>query len=202
MEDKMAEDNVWKNLGDNIVGAAPALGALLAPATGGVSAMIGTGVGILGRIFGLGDKPDPDTLKNAIATDPQAALKLSLADKEWQLEMYRAETDRLTVEIDNIKSARSRQTESEKATGKRDYNLYAFAWLNTLGFYAVVGFFVYMLKACIAIQIPQALNDVLFLLIGCLTTNYTNVNGYFFGSSSGSDLKTQLLSVIKRDSGK
>jgi len=195
----MAEENVWKNLGDNIVGAAPALGALLAPVTGGVSAMVGSGVAILGKLFGLGDRPDPDALKNAIATDPQAALKLSLADKEWQLEMYRAETDRLTVEIDNIKSARIRQTDSEEATGKRDYNLYAFAWLNTLGFYAVVGFFVYMLKASVAIQIPQALNDVLFLLIGCLTTNYTNVNGYFFGSSSGSDLKTQLLSVIKRD---
>ena len=101
--------NIWQELGSNIVSSAPALGALLAPATGGISALIGSGVGILGRIFGLGENPDPDALKNAIATDPQAALKLSLADKEWQLQMYQAQTDRLKVELDDVKSARERE---------------------------------------------------------------------------------------------
>ena len=88
--------NIWQELGSNIVSSAPALGALLAPATGGISALIGSGVGILGRIFGLGENPDPDALKNNIATDPQAALSCPVG-KEWQLQMYQAQTEQTKV---------------------------------------------------------------------------------------------------------
>lgn len=116
----MAEENTWKDVGDSIVSAAPALGALLSPVTGGVSALIGSGIGVLGKIFGLGDKPNPDALKQAIATDPQAALKLALADKDWQLQMYRAESDRLMIELADVKSAREREVavKDNRNTGK------------------------------------------------------------------------------------
>jgi hypothetical protein len=175
----MAEDNIWKEIGDNIVSTAPALGALLAPVTGGVSAMIGTGVGILGKIFGLGDKPDPDALRNAIATDPQAALKLSLADKEWQLEMYRAETDRMRVQLEDLKSARERESSVKDNT-------------NKILAYSIVGAFIALVGGTLLgyAKVDSALAGT---LVGYLSAKCEQILAYYFGSSRGSAEKTVLL---------
>lgn len=175
----MAE-NVWKELGENIVNYAPALGAALSPVTGGVSAIVGTGIGVLGKIFGLGDKPNPDALKQAIATDPQSALKLALADREFRLAQYQAETERLKVEIDDIKSARQRE-----ATVKDS--------VNSILAYSIVGAFIALVGATLLgyARVESALAGT---LVGYLSAKAEQVLAYYFGSSRGSDKKTELLS--------
>ena len=175
----MAEDNVWKDIGEKIVNYAPALGAALAPATGGVSTIIGTGIAVLGKIFGLGDTPAPDALKQAIATDPQAALKLALADREFQLAEYRAETDRLKVLLDDVNSARER----EKAV-KDNVN-------RNLAF-IVVGAFIALVGATLLgyAKVESALAGT---LVGYLSAKCEQVLAYYFGSSKGSAEKTNLL---------
>ena len=171
--------NIWQELGSNIVSSAPALGALLAPATGGISALIGSGVGILGRIFGLGENPDPDALKNAIATDPQAALKLSLADKEWQLQMYQAQTDRLKVELDDVKSAREREVRVKDN-------------VNRILAYSVVGAFIAMVGATL-LGYAKVDSVLAGTLVGYLSAKCEQVLAYYFGSSRGSQEKTAML---------
>ena len=178
----MADD--WlskvKDIGGSIATYAPALGAALAPVTGGMSAVIGSGIGILGKVFGLGDKPDPDALKNAIATDPQAALKLALADKEWQLQMYQAETDRLKVQIDDIKSAREREVAVKDFT-------------NRILAYSVVGAFLAMVGGTL-LGYAKVDSVLAGTLVGYLSAKCEQILAYYFGSSKGSQEKTLLLS--------
>lgn len=175
----VTEDNVWKDLGAEIVNYAPALGAALSPATGGVSAIIGTGVALLGKIFGLGDSPTPDALKRAIATDPQAALKLALADREFQLAEYRAETDRLKVLLDDTNSARER----EKSVKDN---------VNRVLAYTIVGAFIALVGATLLgyAKVESALAGT---LVGYLSAKAEQVLAYYFGSSKGSAEKTNLL---------
>jgi hypothetical protein len=191
----MAEENVWKEIGDNIVQYAPTLGAALAPVTGGVSAIIGTGVAALGKIFGLGSNPDPDALKQAIATDPQSALKLALADSQFQLDQYRAETDRLSLQLKDTESARSRQVEHEKVTGHADINLYVLAWVIVIGFFALTGLLLFF-----SFQ-GKELSDgsgTLFMLLGTMATCFGMVIGYFFGSSTGAmQMRSGLMAMVK-----
>lgn len=177
----MADD--WlskvKDIGGSIAQYAPALGAALAPVTGGMSLIIGSGIGILGKAFGLGDKPDPDALKNAIATDPQAALKLALADKEWQLQMYQAQTERLKVEIDDIKSAREREVNVKDFT-------------NRILAYSVVGAFLAMVGGTL-LGYAKVDSVLAGTLVGYLSAKCEQILAYYFGSSRGSQQKTELL---------
>ena len=192
----MAEDNIWKTVGDGIVQYAPTLGALLAPATGGISAAVGGGIAILGKIFGLGPSPNPDALKEAIAADPQAALKLSLAEQQFQLEMYKAETERIDGQLKDVQSARTRQIEHEKVTGEADTNLYVLAWVIIIGFFLLTGILLYF--SFQGREVSDG-SGTLFMLLGTMATCFGMVIGYFFGSSSGAmQMRVGLMGQITK----
>lgn len=192
MEAGMAieEESVWKKIGDGIAQYAPALGGILAPFTGGTSAVIGAAVGALGKAFGLGDNPEPEALEKAIAADPQAALKLMLAEQDFKLKQRDQDIAEMKLLLDDVSDARTRQAEHEKITGKTDINLYVLAWTMVLGFLGLtlgLLYFSYQGKP-ITDQ-----TGVLFMLLGTLASAFGSVIGYFFGSSMGSDAKTKLL---------
>lgn len=176
----------WKDVGNSIVTIAPALGGLLAPVTGGVSAGIGTGIAVLGKAFGLGENPSPEELKTAIAVDKDASLKIMIAENEFKLRQRDQDIDEMKALLADTQSARTRQVESEKATGNRDVNLYILAWTIVVGFFALLAF---LLK----IPVPPDQNGVIFMLFGALSTGFGQVLQYFFGSSKGSAQKTELL---------
>lgn len=184
------EKSILQKIGDAVTEYAPTIGGLLAPFTGGTSAVVGAAVGALGKAFGLGETPVPDELAKAIATDPQAALKLRLADQDFQLKMKELEIAEYKVQIDSIKNAQERQIEHEKITGKSDTNLYALAWTVVIGFLLLVIFLLY-------IKVPEDQSGVIFMLFGSLATGFGQVLQYFFGSSKGSDAKTLLMSGKK-----
>jgi len=70
-----------------------------------------------------------------------------------------------------------------------------------LGSVIVIGFF--SLLALLIISVTPLVNkDLLNITVGALIASFTTVVGYFFGSSSGSKTKTDLLSKaepIKED---
>lgn len=179
----------WKDVGGKLANLAPGIGTILG---GPVGAGVGLGVKLLANVFGLGDDATPEQVEQAIASDPQAALKLRIAEMDFQVKKRDQDIEQLKVELGDIQSARTRQVESEKATGSRDFNLYFLAWVNVGGFFAV-------LVAVIVCDMPagEVAKTALAMLFGALISGYKDVLGYFFGSSKSSADKTQLMAISK-----
>jgi len=174
----------WKDLAKTVTGIAPILGGVLGGPPG---AAIGGVISGIAKIFGLGDDATPDQIDQAIKTDPQAALKLRIAEMDFQL----AKQDMF---LKDIQDARNRQVQVERATGKRDINLYVLAWV-------IIGGFIGLIAALIVLELVFArtvsANPLISLLVGSLSTDAGMVVGYFFGSSKGSAEKTELMAGIR-----
>ena len=143
---------------------------------------------VVGKAIGV-DKvpPTSDGISNAIAAafaDPAQRAALIQAEQQFQLQMaelgYKdAEELAATDEADRA-SARSR----EIALKDRVPALLAFG--VTAGFFGVLVFMLFR-------SVPSTAHDALLLLLGSLSTAWTAVIAYYFGSSAGSDRKTELL---------
>jgi len=175
----------WNDLAKVVKKSAPILGAAIGGPAGGA---VGGAVSLLLGAFGLGEDATADQVAQAIQMDPQAAVKLR------ELEMAHRETlEKIVLEHERIRladvaSARARQVDSEKATGKRDTNLYVLAWVSVIGFYVI-------LAIALVVDMPtsEMAKTALAMLFGALVGNTKDVYGYFFGSSKSSVDKTSLL---------
>ncbi len=175
----------WK---EDIVGlikaAAPMVGTAIAGPLGGTLAK--SGVSAILSAFGLPDTATPADVKTAIETDPNAALKLKVAENDFLLKQKDQELEDIKLTLADIQSARQRQIDHEKATGKTDTNLYILTWVVVVGFFAVL--IMNMVSA-----IPEGQNTTVSLLIGALIGGFTSVLSYFFGSSKGSSDKSKQI---------
>lgn len=175
----------WSSVAKAAEGIAPALATMLGgPLAGGA-------VTALEGLFGIAPgTATPDTLTAAIAADPNAAMKLKQAEMDFAIKQRDQDIETLKTQLADIQSARARQTEHEKATGKSDLNLYALAWLIVGGFFGLTGALLYFSYTGKPITDQTG---VLFMLVGTLATAFGGVIGYFFGSSASSAAKTELL---------
>lgn len=176
----------FKDIAKTVIDLAPAIGGALAIPTGGASVAVGAAIKALGAVFGLGDDAKPEDVAKAIQGDPEMAYKLKLAEQQFKAEMKRLEIEELKAGLGDVQGARTRQTDSEKATGKQDVNLYALAWTVVCGFFVLIGVLLF-------VQLPQDSSGVIYMLFGALSSGFGAVLQYFFGSSRGSESKTQLL---------
>lgn len=182
----------WKDVGSKVLDAAPMIGSLLGGPLGGAAGGL---LKMIGGAFGLSpDETTPDKIMQAIQMDPNAVLKFK------ELEMaHKVELEKLVLEQDRIylqdrQDARRRQWESEKATGKRDINLYVLAWLFVIGFFVtIVVMTVLALTNKMPASMPQYIVFLLGSLFGTLTSGTGAVIQYFFGSSKGSSDKTGTM---------
>jgi len=190
------ERSVFQKIGDAVTDYAPGLAGILAlvPGVGTVPAAALGAVVALGRSLGLGSAAKPEDVLSAISTDPEIRLKAMVAENDFAVKMGQQELDKLKAELADVQSARSRQVESEKATGKRDYNLYILAWTVIIGFFALMGF---LLK----IPVPQDQSGVIFMLFGSLSSAFGAVIGYFFGSSKSSADKNEQIGQLRKQIG-
>jgi hypothetical protein len=88
----------WKDIAADVGKAAPILGTLIGgPAGGAIGAMIASGLGVAAT---------PDDVKTALATSPDAAVKLAQIEKDRQVELQQlivqAEQNRLAVDTSTI----------------------------------------------------------------------------------------------------
>lgn len=191
----------WKDVGKMVAKAAPILGTVLGgpavgAATGGVVSMISSALGI---------EPDETTPANVAAmlgADPEAMLKLKEMELNHKVELEKLalEGDRLEIEKDkaylaDIQNSRTRQVESEKATGKKDWALYLLAYAITGGFFAT-------LLALIAFPGLATASPALLILLGSLGTGFGQVLGYFFGSSKSSSDKNKMIASMGTGDGR
>ncbi len=190
------ERSVFQKIGDAVTDYAPGIAGILAlvPGVGTVPAAALGAVAALGRSLGLGSAAKPEDVLSAISADPEIRLKAMVADNDFKLKQRDQDIEEMKAQLADVQSARSRQVESEKATGKRDYNLYILAWTVIIGFFALMGF---LLK----IPVPQDQSGVIFMLFGSLSSAFGAVIGYFFGSSKSSSDKNEQIGQLRKQLG-
>lgn len=176
----------WKTLGKKIakVGA-PILGTAVGGPLGGAAAGA-----LVAGLFGT-SPDDPEAIAQAIAGDPQAAVKLRELELAHKVDLERMVLEEKLAHLADIQDARAREVATTQATGKRDVALYLLAALVVSGFFFLCGALMYL-------PIPEGQNSVVLVLFGGLATGFTTVLAYFFGSSKGSADKNAMLQQGKK----
>lgn len=122
-------------------------------------------------------------ITNAMANPDQLA-KLKQIDDDFAVQVKQLgiqEIDDL-IQLDDADRASARQREMTV----KDKIPAILAVLITMGFFGVLS---YMLLR----TIPPAGHDAMLLMLGSLSTAWTSVVAYYFGSSAGSARKSELL---------
>ena len=157
---------------------APWIGTAISGPLGGMAVEAASGA------LGLSDKTT-DALKTALSgATPEQMLALKNADQKFALDMQKLGFDHLEAlekaGNDDRGSARQREV------AVRDRTPMILAYGVTIGFFGVLA----VIMFC---SIPNTSRDVLNIMLGSLGTAWTGVIAYYFGSSSGSDAKTQII---------
>lgn len=178
----------WKDVGNAIAEFAPGLAGVLGGVFGGgaVGTLASTGVTAICSALGLKSTAKPDEVLEAIKANPEAVLKLKQAEMDFKIKIGEQRLDEIKAGLADVASARNREIEVTKVTGKRDINQYILAWVMVGGFFGLTGLLLFH-------SVPSAQNNVIFMLFGALAAGFGSVMNYYFGSSKGSSEKTQLL---------
>jgi len=153
------------------------------------------GIKAIASVFGLKeDEVTPEKLQELAAQDKDFALKMMQADQMFQLNIMKEETERMRLELADVKDARGMNIEGMKATGKRDINLYVLAYLYVSGFFISTGVMIWAVCTNhFPEDLPQAAVFLLGNLFGALTAGVGAVVQYFFGSCKSSQDKTDII---------
>jgi hypothetical protein len=170
-----------KELGKDLIGKGlPLLGNMLGGSLGQKGAEIVAGV--------LGCEPEPDTVADALYNNPDLYLQLQKYEMDHKEELERLQIQEAGMYLADRQSARSREIETTKATGQRDWFLYLLAGIFVIGFFVLMGILIFQ---------PVNENTALTMVIGALVSGVSMVLSYFFGSSKGSNDKNIMIGKDK-----
>lgn len=183
-----------KEFGAKIAKLAPAIGgAFLGPS----GAAAGSLLVLIAEQFGLTCDANPEEVMSAINADPDAVIKLKALEIEQQTLImklnYDRELEQMKADLENVKSAREREQEITKATGKKETTLYILAWIVVTGFFAS-----FVLVTVMDMPVSDVSQTAISMLLGALISSYRDIMNYFFGSSKGSAEKTELLAQQRK----
>lgn len=161
----------WKS----VIGAvAPVLGTAL----GGPYA--GMALKSLCEAVGLSGDATESEISARAATDPEFALKAREAENNFKLKMQEFRIQEEQLVLADKDSARKREMTV------KDHAPAAMAAFITLGFFGVLSFLLMH-------GMPEKGGEALLVMLGALGGAFISVVQYYFGSSSGSARKTELL---------
>jgi len=158
-----------------------AIAPTIASALGGPAA--GLGVKALENVFGLPAGDKEVALQAIAAATPDQLLALKKADGDFAVQMKNLDIDLEKISAADRDSARRREIDSHDSTTPR-----LLAMLLTVGFFGLLGFLLWR-------EPPQGSATVLNVMLGSLGTGFATMLAYYFGSSSGSVRKDQMLAA-------
>lgn len=163
------------NWQDVVRTVAPALATALGGPLAGVAAQA-LSTALLG-------KPDAtqDELAQAVASaTPDTLLKLKQAEMDFTAKMKELDIQLEQINAGDRASARGREIAVKDQTPQV---LAVFSFLGFFGILVILMFY----------NIPDKAHDALMLMLGALGAIVTGVVQYYFGSSSGSAAKTEVM---------
>ena len=130
----------------------------------------------------LGDEDgSEDDLQAALrAASPEQLASVKKIDADFKVQMKSLDIDLERIAVDDRKSARDMQKEV------KDWIPRALAIGVTVGFFSIM---IYILMY----GLPTSGNEALLLLLGALQTAWGGIIAFYFGSSSGSQKKDQMI---------
>lgn len=167
--------DILKTFGPLIGSVAPTIATALGGPVAGMAVKA-----ISGALFGH-DGASKDDIMTALANptgDQLAALKK--IDADFAVQMKSLDIDLERIAAGDRASARDMQKET------KDWIPRALAVSVTVGFFAIL---LYML----IYGLPTTGNEALLLLLGALQTAWGGIIAFYFGSSSGSQKKDQMI---------
>ena len=165
----------WKQV---VATVAPWIGGALGGPLGGAA------MTVIADTLGLSEKTE-SAIKHALSgTTPEQMLALKQADIDFSLKMqelgFANSKDIEALAVSDRDSARKREIVVGDKTAR---NL---AYAITSGFFGV-------LASLLFLEVPEGSKEVLYVMLGSLGTAWVGVNSYYFGSTKGSQTKTDLL---------
>jgi hypothetical protein len=149
----------------------------IATAMGGPLA--GMAVSAISKAIGVDEDKVSDLIKDNKLTAEQIA-QVKIAEIELQKQAQELGLNFAKLEVDDRKSAREMQATTRSIVPP------ALAAIVTVGFFGIL---VMMLLGKV-----DSNNPAILMMLGSLGTAWTGIIAYYFGSSAGSQAKTDLLS--------
>jgi hypothetical protein len=149
----------------------------IATAMGGPLA--GMAVSAISKAIGVDEDKVSDLIKDNKLTADQIA-QVKVAEIELQKQAQELGLNFAKLEVDDRKSAREMQATTRSIVPP------VLAGLVTLGFFGIL---IMMLLGKV-----DSNNPAILMMLGSLGTAWTGIIAYYFGSSAGSQAKTDLLS--------
>lgn len=137
---------------------------------------------------------------NPAATEKQIASAFDSMTPETLTALKKCENDfavrikELDIDVDKLHAADTadaRKAGAERAKSATWWMEPVLALLAVGGFFAACGGLIYVATQNLTLD-PQA-HDIIVMLLGVLAAKFSDVYGYFFGSSSGSRQKNEML---------
>ncbi len=153
----------------------------VATALGGPLA--GMAISAVSKAIGVDEDKVGDLIKDNKLTAEQIA-QVKVAEIELQKQAQELGLNFAKLEVDDRKSARDMQMAT------RSWVPPLLAASVTLGFFTILAMMLFG-------KMSTADNTALTMMLGSLGTAWTGIIAYYFGSSAGSQAKTELLSKTK-----
>lgn len=151
------------------------------------SPLSGMAISAVTYALGLPNDAKDEAINTAISANPDLLLKLKESEIAFKQRIAELGIDLERINADDRSSARNRQVQLKDQVP------------NVLAFVVVLGFFVtigYVFSGKIGLTGEQGI--LVGSIVGYISNSVNQVLSYFFGSSSGSEKKNQMLADMQK----
>lgn len=177
---------------DDVLGfAKKAIPWIGAAATGNVPVLVAMASQAVSDALGVKVEATPTAIANAVAgATPEQMIALKEAENTFSLRMkelnYKEVTELYAAEVTDRNGAREREAKVGDNTNRLLAFLIVLAWMIVQGF-------------LLTHVVDSTMRELVARVLGTLDAALTMVLSYYYGSSRGSDAKTQILAYPKRE---